>query len=152
MVTVTTKPDAPTNHDVGRDILAGTVGGLVGGMVFGMLMQMMGMIPTIAALVGHSSLLSGWSVHLLISMALGAGFGLVLGRQVTTWLRGILLGAAYGMVWWVLGALVLLPARLGMPLLRIDSMAWQSLMGHMIYGVILGAVSFAILRRGAASA
>lgn len=149
MTTTLTNTSTTTGRDIEREVIAGVVGGVAGGMVFGMAMQMMGMIPSIAALVGHTGLVSGWAVHLLISMILGAGFGLVAGRMLTTWGRGLLLGIGYGMVWWVLGALLLMPARLGMPVFQFTTMAWQSLMGHMMFGAILGLVSVAIVRRRA---
>lgn len=148
MTTTLTKDAATTGRDLERQIVAGALGGIAGGMVFGMAMQMMGMIPKIAALVGHTGLASGWAVHLLISMVLGAGFGALAGRALTTWVRGLLLGLAYGMVWWVLGALLLMPARLGMPIFQFNTVAWQSLMGHMMFGAILGVVAVAVLRRG----
>jgi hypothetical protein len=36
-----------------------------------------------------------------------------------------------------------------MPVLQVDAMAWKSLMGHMIFGVILGLVTGAWMRRAA---
>lgn len=40
----------------------------------------------------------------------------------------------YGMLLWVIGPLLLMPARLGMPLFAVDRTALMSLMGHMIFG------------------
>jgi len=57
------------------------------------------------------------------------------------------LGLGYGLVWWVLGALLLMPARLGMDVFVFDTTAWQSLMGHLIYGLFLGLVFAALTRR-----
>ncbi|SRR5688500_16901171 len=59
--------------------LAGIVGGLVGGVAFGILMQLTGMIPMVAMLVGSDSVPIGWLVHLVISAGIGAGFGVLLG-------------------------------------------------------------------------
>jgi hypothetical protein len=59
--------------------LAGIVGGLVGGVAFGILMQLTGMIPMVAMLVGSDSAGIGWLVHLVISAGIGASFGLLLG-------------------------------------------------------------------------
>jgi hypothetical protein len=56
------------------------------------------------------------------------------------------------MVWWVLGPLALMPARLGMPLFAIDATAWQSLMGHVIFGMVLGGVATLVARRTARQA
>lgn len=147
MATTIRQPHAGSTSARASSIINSGVGGLVGGMIFGMLMQMMHMMPTVAMLVGSSSVVVGWGVHLIISMALGVGFGLVLGGRATTYGRGSGLGLVYGLLWWMVGALVLMPARLGMPVFHFDTMAWQSMMGHAMYGVALGAVSVALVRR-----
>jgi predicted lipid-binding transport protein (Tim44 family) len=144
-----TSPASTTRITPAQGLVPGIVGGLAGGVVFGMLMQMMDMIPMVAMLVGSESIAVGWLVHLGISAALGAGFGLIGSRLLGGWGSGILGGVAYGVVMWVLGALIAMPARLDMPLLTLDSMAWKSLMGHMIYGAILGAVAVALARKKA---
>jgi uncharacterized membrane protein YagU involved in acid resistance len=57
------------------------------------------------------------------------------------------LGLGYGVVWWVLGALIIMPAQLGMPVFMFNATAWQSLMGHLIYGLALGLVFAGLARR-----
>ncbi|MDP9396743.1 MAG: hypothetical protein M3P96_02445 [Actinomycetota bacterium] len=113
------------------------------------MMQMMGMMGMIAGLVGSSSPAVGWVVHLLISAFFGAAFGALLGGLVKGVGSGVLLGAGYGVLLWVLGPLVLMPARMGMPMFMIDNMALNSLLGHVIYGLLLGAVASLMLRRRA---
>ncbi|MGH2773701.1 MAG: hypothetical protein ACRDIU_11280 [Actinomycetota bacterium] len=130
---------------VPANLSAGIAGGLAGGVVFGMLMQMMGMIPMIAMLVGSESVVVGWLVHLAISAFAGGTFAVLFGRQAAAPGPAAGIGVAYGAAWWVLGALFLMPAKLGMPLFVFNSMAWQSLMGHLIYGLVLGLV-YATLR------
>ena len=128
-------------------LIRGVVGGLAGGLVFGAMMQMMGAIPMIAMLVGSESTAVGWLVHLGISAALGFGFGLVVGNRLTSLLVTVGLGVGYGVVWWVLGALIAMPVALGMPPFTLDTMAWLSLMGHMTYGAVLALVAFMLARR-----
>jgi hypothetical protein len=43
-------------------------------------------------------------------------------------------------VWWVLGPLVLMPAKLGMTLFAVNATAAKVLMGHLTYGLELGVV------------
>lgn len=138
---------AQMDHRAAASWSAGAIGGVVAGMVFGMLMQMMGMIPMVAKLVGSDSVVVGWLVHLAISAVFGVGFVLVLGRRLGSLGAAAGLGAAYGMVLWVLGPLLLMPAKLGMPLGQINATALQSLMGHVLYGVILGLVAARLRRR-----
>ena len=119
------------------------MGGVVGGVVFGMLMQMMGVMPMIAMMVGSESVVVGWILHLIISVVTGALFVVTIGKNVTTYGRGIGMGVVYGMIWWVLGALVIMPVVLGMGVQfanAFDQMRMMSLMGHAIFGAILGAV------------
>lgn len=125
----------------------GVVGGLAGGVVFGLLMQMMGMIEMVAQLVGSSSVAVGWIVHLAISAFIGASFAILFGSLAKTLVPAALLGMGYGAVWWILGALLIMPARLGMPVFEINTTAWQSLMGHLLFGLVLGVVFSALARR-----
>jgi hypothetical protein len=120
--------------------IAGIVGGLVGGVAFGILMQLTGMIPMVAMLVGSDSAPIGWLVHLVISAGIGAGFGVLLGGWATAMARSTGLGLGYGVVWWVLGGLLIMPAWLGMGVFMFNAMAWMSLLGHLIYGLLLGVV------------
>lgn len=138
MTTVRTSPATTTALPV--RVAAGVAGGLVGGLMFGVLMQMMGMIPMVAMLVGSTSVALGWLVHLAISAFIGATFAILFARWATTLGRSAVIGMGYGVVWWVLGALLLMPARLGMDVFMFNSTAWQSLMGHLVYGLLLGGV------------
>jgi hypothetical protein len=96
---------------------AGIIGGLVGGVAFGILMQITDMIPMVAMLVGSDVMAVGWLVHLAIAAFIGASFAVLLGRYATSVGASTAVSAGYGVVWWVLGALIVMPARLGMDLL-----------------------------------
>jgi uncharacterized membrane protein YagU involved in acid resistance len=120
-------------------IVAGIAGGLVGGIAFGILMQMMDMLPMVAKLVGSDSVAVGWLVHLFNSALFGAIYALLFGRWTRTFASAVGIGLAYGVLWWVLGALLIMPAWLGMNamIFKLNTTAWQSLMGHLIYGLLL---------------
>jgi hypothetical protein len=148
---MTTASAAGTTAALPARLGAGIVGGLAGGVVFGLLMQMMGMIGMVAMLVGSTSTAVGWLVHLAISAFIGATFALLLGRFATGLLRAALTGMGYGVGWWVLGPLMIMPAKLGMKLFVVNATAGKSLAGHLIYGLVLGvvyALTFPRLRRG----
>jgi uncharacterized membrane protein YagU involved in acid resistance len=125
----------------------GIVGGLAGGVVFGLLMAIMDMIGMVAQLVGSSSAAVGWIVHLAISSFIGASFAVLLGSRAKTLVPAALVGMGYGVVWWVLGALLIMPAQLGMPVFELNTTAWQSLMGHLLFGLVLGIVYVVLARR-----
>ncbi len=144
---MTTATHPMTTTSVTPRILHGVVGGLAGGVVFGLLMQMMGMMPMIAMLVGSKSVAVGWILHLAISAFAGALFGLVLGGRLSGYGTAAAAGMVYGFVWWVVGALLMMPLRMGMDPFVLNSMAWQSLMGHLLFGLVLGLVYAALARR-----
>ncbi|MFI1280043.1 hypothetical protein ACH4U5_04655 [Streptomyces sp. NPDC020858] len=129
-----------------RSAGAGALAGLAGGLVFGGVMALIGYLPTVAALVRTDAPVVGFAVHLLIAAVIGSVFGaLVAGqRELLFW------GLAYGVLWWFLGPLTLLPVLLGKPV------AWDvataqalipSLLGHLAYGAVTAA-ALALLRGG----
>jgi hypothetical protein len=121
-------------------MLAGVIGGLAGGVAFGGLMQLTGTLPMVAQLVDRESVLVGWSVHLGIAVLVGVTYALIFGLPALAPSISSVLGVFYGLVWWILGALTLLPMRLGLGLFVLDTAAWQSLAGHAVYGLVLGVV------------
>jgi uncharacterized membrane protein YagU involved in acid resistance len=124
----------------------GVVAGLAGGIVFGILMTMMGMMPMIAMMIGSSSAAVGWLVHLAISAFYGLLFAEIVPPTVGT---GATLGwgAVYGIVLWVIGPLLIMPAILGMPLFMFNATTMMSLMGHLSYGLIVAGVLLPLRRR-----
>jgi hypothetical protein len=135
-----------------RAIALGVAGGIVGGIAFGVLMAIQGMLPMVAALIGSDSAVIGFGVHLAIS----AGAGLVLGLAVAAVpalvaspLVAAATGALYGVAWWIVGALILMPLMLGMGamVLVIEQAQLMSLMGHLVFGIVAALVVHAASRR-----
>ncbi len=71
-------------------------------------MALMGMLPMVGMLVGQESALVGFVVHMVISAIIGAGYGLTAPRLPAGVGTAIGYGAVYGVIWWVLGALLML--------------------------------------------
>jgi uncharacterized membrane protein YagU involved in acid resistance len=119
-------------------VKAGIVAGLGGGLVFGMMMALMGMLPMVAMLVKSESPVVGFLVHMGISAFIGAVYGLFANRLPASWIAVVIAGAVYGVIWWVLGALIAMPLMLGMSqmVFMIEQPQIMSLVGHVIYGVI----------------
>lgn len=129
-------------------LVAGTVGGLVGGVVFGVMMHAMGMIAMIGGLVGAVGVATGWIVHLFISAAIGVGYALTFGLRDPGYVASAAYGGLYGAIWWVLGPLLLMPLFMGMgafPPIGQDQI--MSLVGHLMYGLVLGLVFVAVRAR-----
>jgi len=145
---------------------AGALAGLAGGVVWGVLLSLMqtltlvggdvdvSMMSQIGRAVRSESLLVAWGVHLLISVALGVLFGVVAGRWADRQDTGAASGLAFGLLVWVFGWQVAMPLLLGEPVfgfvreLRYTPFAVGSLMGHIIYGAVLGGGVGLLRQRG----
>lgn len=130
----------------GRRVFAGVIGGTAAGNVFGALMAMMGMLPMVAGLVGSDSPAVGFAVHSVISILIGLGLTVPFGNLLLDdYVRGVIVGLAYGAVWWVLGPLLIMPLELGLGPFMFEAYALPMLMGQLLYGGILSAVAVGIL-------
>ncbi|WP_135853356.1 DUF6789 family protein [Halorussus salinus] len=127
----------------------GALAGLVAGIAMGaMLTTQMGPVIRVAipSMYGLEGLAAGWVAHLFHSVVLGVAFAGVadaldagdsLGRSAA-------LGVGYGVLLWALLAVLVMPVWLGAvgspanpPFPNVNV---QSLVGHVVYGVVLGAV------------
>jgi hypothetical protein len=112
-----------------------------------------GAIAMVGQVVGSPTVVTGWIYHLFNSAVIGAIFGLLAARRELGYGAGLGFGAAYGFIWWILVGLILMPMFLGMqafaPLMMepMRPVALGSLMGHLIYGLILGGVYVAVLEK-----
>jgi hypothetical protein len=149
----------PQGHSFGRasaisrmhPAITGAIAGLAGGVVFGVLMAMMvpPMLGMIGSLVGAPSI--GLVVHLVFSAIIGAGFGVTFGPRVLGWDSAVLFGLVYGLIWWVLGPLLIMPIWMGMGPMFAEALTvpnLMSLVGHLIYGGITGIAFRAITHAG----
>lgn len=135
-----------TFRDLFRKCTYGDLGGITGGLLFGPIMAIWGILPLVAKLIGQQEEWIGFLVHMGISTLFGWWFGLLavgLGGASSGMKRATGLGLAWGFLWWILGGLTLMPAFLGMPPQfsnAISTMNLASLLGHLVYGLALGAV------------
>lgn len=128
----------------------GAIAGLAGGLVFGMMMAMMGMLPMIGMMVGQESAVIGFIIHMGISAFIGVVYGVVISRFANDSKTAAVGGMVNGIVWWVLGALIMMPLMLGMTdmVFAIGQTQWMSLLGHIIYGLITAFVFMYLVKRG----
>jgi uncharacterized membrane protein YagU involved in acid resistance len=124
-----------------RALVAGGLAGVVGGWAFGQWMAKAHFFPLIAGLVGSSSPGVGMTLHFIFAVIIGATFGLFFQRDVRGYGSSLGWGLAYGIFWWFLGPLTL------KPLLQGHAPDWSlaqgqelfgSLVGHIVYGLIVG--------------
>jgi uncharacterized membrane protein YagU involved in acid resistance len=132
-----------------RGALPGMLAGIAGGLVLGAAMRSLGLLPSVAALVRSGSPVLGFALHMVIASLVGGGFGLLAVHQRVRSYELLFWGLAYGVFWWFLGILTLLPLLTGTPVtwsLQAAQAAVPSLLGHLYYGVVT-AVVFAFLSR-----
>lgn len=123
----------------------GALAGLAGGLVFTLVLVLVDGLPDMAALTGARSPAAGLIVHLIVAQLIGVTYALLFRRRSFDLASGIGWGVSYGFVWWVLGALTLLPVLTGgTPQWNAAGVAaaFPALVGHLAYGAALGAVYF----------
>lgn len=132
-----------------RAILGGALAGIGGGWVFGRWMEQINLYQEIATLIGSTSSLAGETLHYLFAALVGVGFALLFQRDVRGLGSSMAWGMAYGILWWFLGPLTILPLALSKPLdwSYIHAAAeFGSLLASIVYGLIIGLL-YALLDR-----
>jgi hypothetical protein len=128
-----------------RSIEWGGLAGLVGGVVSIPVMAATGILPKIAGLDTSFGGIGGVVIHLLVSAAIGMTYGLLFRNESPSIGLGVPWGFLFGVIWWYVGPLTLLPLILtGVYDWRASAAAalLPSLIGHLIYG---GATAFTFL-------
>ncbi|WP_252699975.1 histidine kinase [Natronosalvus vescus] len=165
MASDTTTQTAVSNRNALTPWQAGVVGGLLGSIAFGAIMVFV--IPDPVLEVAIPSMYgieatpdspaegAGWVIHLSHGAVLGVVFAAILSiGAVRTWvdtvLKTAIVGLVYGVVVWAALAVVVMPIWLdavgfpGAP--PLPNVAPLSLLGHALYGVVLG-IAYAFLER-----
>jgi uncharacterized membrane protein YagU involved in acid resistance len=132
-----------------RALVGGGLAGVVGGWAFGKWMAHIHFFPLIAGIVHSSSPTVGMTLHFTIAILIGASFGLFFQREIRGFGSSMGYGAAYGVVWWLIGPLTVLPALTHQPIdwtVAHASAKFGSLVGHIVYGLIVGVIYAAVDR------
>jgi len=132
-----------------RGLVGGSLAGIVGGWVFGKWMERAHFFPLIAGIVNSTSPAVGVALHFLIAVTIGATFGVLFQRQIRGFGSSLGWGAAYGLLWWFIGPLTLLPLLTRKPIDWSSQHAgdlFGSLVGHVVYGLIVGLIYAAVDR------
>jgi uncharacterized membrane protein YeaQ/YmgE (transglycosylase-associated protein family) len=135
---------------IGTGLMAGLIAGIVFTLVALFLRTVMpggehtSMLAVAAEALHSHGRLAGWVACLVYTVIIGGVFGWLASTEPMDEPRLMLLGGLYGLAWWMVSALVLIPALLEkVPLssAALDAMrplALASLVEHVLYGVILG--------------
>src|SRR5258708_4261448 len=126
-----------------RAVTVGGLAGLIGGWAFSIWFAQHNAFVLIAGIANSDSSAVGMLLHYLIAASIGASFGLLFQRDVRGAGSSICWGLAYGLFCWFLGPLTLLPLLLHQPVhwSYLHAAAFfGSLIGHAIYGILLGLI------------
>ena len=143
------EPEGPGSrvlHSLGY----GAVASLVGGVLFTVVLFVIGFLPKVANIVGGASLIFGFMVNMAISVLIGMSYGLLFRYEAPDFGSGVAWGLVYGLIWWFIGPLTLMPILLG------GTFDWTTktagallplLIAHLIYGATTAVVFLALERR-----
>jgi uncharacterized membrane protein YagU involved in acid resistance len=132
-----------------RAVVVGGLAGLVGGWAYGKWMARVHYFVIIAGLVNRDSYWVGAVIHYLIAIVIGASFGLLFQRDLRGAGSSLGWGFAYGILWWFLGPLTLLSILRRRPIdwsYEHAAVQFAPLVGHVIYGLLLGLIYAALDR------
>jgi hypothetical protein len=126
----------------------GAVSGVAGGALYALVLIVTGSWKEIAAIAGGTSATLGFLIHLVISVLMGASYGLLFQREAPNLGSGIGWGLVYGLTGWFIGPLTLFPVAQGHSLWApADARAqFPALVGQLMYGAT-AAASFWLLER-----
>jgi len=132
-----------------RSLQWGALAGLAGGLVSSPFMFAAHVLSTVAGVSTHLSTLSGLLVHLLVSTFIGMSYGVLFRDEASNLAMAGAWGWVFGLIWWYVGPLTLLP------LLLTGEIDWRigaasallpSLLGHLIYGACTASLFYVFER------
>jgi hypothetical protein len=133
-----------------RSLGWGAAAGLVGGVIASPVLLATHVLPKIVGSDASFSGSRGLLLHLLVSAAIGMTYGLLFRNEGSSLGLGVAWGWLFGLIWWFVGPLTLLP------LLLTGARDWStnaastllpSLMGHLIYGATTAFVFLVLEQR-----
>ncbi len=133
-----------------RSLSWGALAGLVGGLVASPILVATGVLSSVAGLDTHLSGFHGFLVHMLVSALIGMSYGLLFRNEASSLGLGVMWGWLFGLIWWYIGPMTLLP------LLLTGECDWRasaasallpSLTGHLIFGATTALIFLLLERR-----
>jgi hypothetical protein len=126
-----------------RSLGWGALAGLVGGVVASPVLLATGVLSKVAGLETSFFGFKGFAIHLTVSTFIGMTYGILFRNEGSSLSMGISWGWLFGLTWWYLGPMTLLPLALtGVCDWSSDaaSALLPSLIGHLIYGAVTASV------------
>ncbi|MFB6082524.1 MAG: histidine kinase [Halanaeroarchaeum sp.] len=126
------------------------IAGIIAGVAFGFLIQyVVGAMQAVGALYTVPGIATGWVAHLVHSILFALVYAAIvrwepLSGAERVWTTGIVVGAGYGLLLWVVNIWFVWPIWLnavGFPpgsTFPVPYIAVKPLVGHLVYGIVLG--------------
>src|SRR5690554_4082936 len=114
-------------------LLAGIIGGLAGVLI----LWGSWLLPSLGLLLTRADIVNGASALLILGAIGGIIYALVVGERKFRLYNTILAGLLLGVLFWFLGALILIPIMLGLPPQLASPLDhWTPLLAYSLYGII----------------
>ena len=133
-----------------RSLGWGALAGLGGGLLSAPILVATGVLSKVAGLETTLSGVGGLTVHLVVSALVGMTYGLLFRNEASSLGLGVAWGWLFGLIWWYLGQITLLPLLLtGICDWRAEAVAalLPSLMGLLVYGAGTAFIFLSLERR-----
>jgi hypothetical protein len=132
-----------------RSLQWGALAGLAGGLVSSPFMFAAHVLSSVAGVSTQLSTLSGLLVHLLVSTFIGMSYGVLFRDEASNLAMAGAWGWVFGLIWWYVGPLTLLPLLLTGEIdwrISAASALFPSLLGHLIYGACTASLFYVFER------
>lgn len=133
-----------------RSLGWGALAGLIGGVASSPVMLATGVLSKVAGIETSFYGLKGLVIHLTVSAVIGMSYGVLFRNEGSSLTMGVCWGWLFGLTWWYLGPMTLLPLALTGVCDWSTSAAsalLPSLIGHLIYGAVTASVFLLLERR-----
>lgn len=124
-----------------KSIGNGIISGVFAAILFALFILLCGMTEMMGNIVGLSDKLFALLTHFMINILAGVVFVCCLGKYVHSWISGLLFGALFSLIMWLLSSLTYFGHPNGSKIIYI------SLIAYLIYGISLG-LSYCFLKKG----
>ena len=143
------EPEGPGVNTL-RSLGWGALAGLAGGTAASPVLLATGVLPKVAGFGSGFPGLKGFVIHLTVSALIGMMYGLLFRNEGSSLSVGVPWGCVFGMIWWYVGPMTVVPLILtGVADWRASaaSALLPSLIGHLLYGAVTATVFLLLERR-----